>query len=286
MGERLQGGYFIRIAPGARIQDPLQSCLFIQGEQVGQAVHNIIIVEEGAEVHIITGCAVAAQERVGAHIGVSEFYVRKGGRLTYTMIHNWGEQVDVRARSRAVVEGGGVFESNYILLRPVKSLQMYPTIDLNGTGAVARSNSIIVAPSGCRVDCGTRMNLNAPHTKGEIISRAMSTGGTLYARGHIRGNTVPCRGHLECKGLILGDGSIHAIPELEGCEEGVELSLEAAVGKIAQEEIEYLMARGLDEDEATAVIVQGFLNVDIMGLPPRLKAALDQVIEECRRNML
>jgi Fe-S cluster assembly scaffold protein SufB len=284
--ERLQGGYFIRVAPGAKIPDPVQSCLFMKGERVGQAIHNIIIVEEGAEVHIITGCAIAAQERSGAHIGVSEFYVRKGGRLTYTMIHNWGEQVDVRARSRAVVEEGGVFESNYILLRPVKSLQMYPTIDLNGAGAVSRSNSIIIAPPGCRVDCGTRMNLNGPHTKGEIISRAISTGGTLFARGHIRGNTVPCRGHLECKGLILGDGSIHAIPELEGCVEGVELSHEAAVGKIAQEEIEYLMARGLDEDEATAVIVQGFLNVDIMGLPPQLKAALDQVIDECRREML
>ena len=91
-----------------------------------------VFVEEGAEVHIITGCAIAAQEKSGAHIGVSEFYVRKGGRLTYTMIHNWGEQVDVRARSRGVVEEGGVFTSNYILLRPVKSLQMYPTIDLNG----------------------------------------------------------------------------------------------------------------------------------------------------------
>jgi len=91
---------------------------------------------------------------------------------------------------------------------------------------------------------------------------------------------VPARGHLECKGLILGSGVIHAIPELEGTVDGVELSHEAAVGKIAQEEIEYLMARGLDEDEATSTIVRGFLNVDIMGLPRELEQAVEDQINQ------
>ena len=88
------------------------------------------------------------------------------------------------------------------------------------------------------------------------------------------------KGHLECKGLIVGGGRVHAIPELDSCRDGVELSHEAAVGKIAQEEIEYLMARGLDEDEATSTIVRGFLNVDIMGLPAPLKKAMDEQINK------
>jgi Fe-S cluster assembly scaffold protein SufB len=96
---------------------------------------------------------------------------------------------------------------------------------------------------------------------------------------------VPAKGHLECKGLILGGGVIHAIPELEGTVEGVELSHEAAVGKIAQEEIEYLTARGLDEDEATSTIVRGFLNVDIMGLPDKLRKVLDKTIAESEKDM-
>jgi Fe-S cluster assembly scaffold protein SufB len=95
---------------------------------------------------------------------------------------------------------------------------------------------------------------------------------------------MPAKGHLECQGLILGNGRIHAIPELDGSLEGVELSHEASVGKIAQEEIEYLMARGLDEDEATSTIVRGFLNTDIMGLPEVLTRAIDKQIEELQAS--
>jgi Fe-S cluster assembly scaffold protein SufB len=168
-----------------------------------------------------------------------------------------------------------------VLLKKVKSVQSYPTIHLNGEGAVARFNSVIVTPEGSHVDTGNRIVLNAPNTRGEIISRTITTGGTIIARGEIIGNDVPARGHLECKGLILGDGGIiHAIPELQGCKPGVELSHEAAVGKIAQEEIEYLMARGLDEDEATSTIVRGFLNVEIMGLPEELRQSIDKTIAE------
>lgn len=283
--EKLHGGYFVRTEPGAVIPDPVQSCLLIKGEKVGQNVHNVVIVEENSELHIITGCAVSRETQAGAHLGISEFFVKKGGKLTFTMIHNWGENVEVRPRTVGVVEEGGVFQSNYVLLKPVKDLQSYPTIFLNGRGARARFNSIIVAPKGSYVNSGSRIILNAPETAGEIISRTITTGGTIIAPGHIAGHTVPARGHLECKGLILGGGTIHAIPELEGTVEGVELSHEAAVGKIAQEEIEYLMARGLDEDEATSTIVRGFLNVDIMGLPAELKQVIDEIIEDTEKDM-
>jgi len=276
--DNLHGGYFVRVARGVKIGEPVQSCLFMKAEHVGQSVHNLVIVEEDAEVHIITGCATARPTQHGMHIGISEFYVKKGGKLTFTMIHNWGGNVVVRPRSVGVVEEGGVLLSNYILLNPVKSLQMYPTLYLNGRGARCRFNSVMATPPGSFIDAGNRVILNAPDTRAEIISRSITTGGTIFARGLIQGNAVPSRGHLECKGLILGSGIIHAVPELEGNAEGIELSHEAAVGKIAQEEIEYLMARGLDEEEATSTIVRGFLNVDIMGLPQKLRDALDTMI--------
>ncbi len=276
--EHLHGGYFIRVRKGVKVIDPVQSCLFIKGQGIGQNVHNLIIVEEGAEVHIISGCATAEETTGAAHFGISEFYVEKGGKLTFSMIHNWGEDTAVRPRSAGVVEEGGSFVSNYILLEKVADLQMYPTISLNGQGAVARFNSVIVAPEGSYVDTGNRLLLNAPDTRGEVIARTLTTGGTIINRGHIGAHAVPARGHLECKGLILGGGIIHAIPEIEGTLDGVELSHEAAVGKIAQEEIEYLMARGLDEDEATSTIVRGFLNVDIMGLPQALHDSMEAEI--------
>jgi uncharacterized protein len=283
--EQLQGGYFMRAKAGMKIAEPVQSCLFIKGEAVAQNVHNIIVVEEGAELHVITGCATAHDRQSALHLGISEFYVKKGGKLTFTMIHNWGEKVMVRPRTVGVVEEDGEFQSNYVLLKPVESVQSYPSIYLNGPRAVARFNSVIVAPSGSLVDTGNRIYLNAPETRGEIISRTITTGGKIIARGHIIGSHVPAKGHLECKGLILGNGIIHAIPELEGTVSGVELSHEAAVGKIAQEEIEYLMARGLDEDEATSTIVRGFLNVEIMGLPEKLRQTIDKTIQESEKDM-
>ena len=278
-------GYFIRTEKGAKIEEPVQSCLFIKGQKVGQNVHNVIVVEEDSEVHIITGCATSHDVKAAMHLGISEFYIKKGGKLTFTMIHNWGEEVAVRPRTVGIVEENGQFLSNYILLKPVRTLQSYPAIHLNGEGAVARFNSIIVAPKGSHVDSGNKIMLNAPNTRGEIVSRTITTGGTIIARGYIGGEAVPAKGHLECKGLILGEGVIHAIPELKADVEGVELSHEAAVGKIAQEEIEYLMARGLDEEEATSTIVRGFLNVDIMGLPPELKARIDETIAESEKDM-
>lgn len=280
VAENVHGGYFIRTKPGAKIQKPVQSCLFLKADKAGQNVHNIVVVEEGSELHIMTGCSTAHSTTSAAHLGITEYYVKKGGKLTFTMIHNWGENATVRPRSVGVVEEGGVFQSNYVLLNPVGTLQMYPAIHLNGRGAVARFNSVIVTPPGSHVDSGNRVLLNAPDTRCEIISRTITTGGVNIARGHIAGHAVPCRGHLECKSLILGGGQSLAIPELDATVEGVDLSHEAAVGKIAQREIEYLMARGMDENEATSTIVRGFLNVDIMGLEGPLAQAIRDQVEQ------
>lgn len=278
--EHLNGGYFVRARKGVKISQPVQSCMFIKGNAAGQAVHNIVVVEEGAELNILGGCATSQHSNDAAHLGITEYYVEKGGKLTFTMIHNWGDSTTVRPRSAGVVEAGGVFQNNYILLKSVGSLESYPRIDLNGEGAVATFNSVIVTPTGSYVDSGSAIHLNAPHTRGEIISRTLTTGGTIINRGFIGASATPVKGHLECKGLIVSGGRVHAIPELDSCRDGVELSHEAAVGKIAQEEIEYLMARGLDEDEATSTIVRGFLNVDIMGLPAPLKKAMDEQISK------
>jgi hypothetical protein len=282
--DNLHGGYFIRVRAGAKIKDPIQSCLMLKSENVGQNVHNLVIIEEGAEAHIITGCSVAHGTKAGAHLGISEFFVKKNASLTFTMVHNWGESVAVRPRSAGVVEEGGTFLSNYVLLKAVKDLQMYPSITMNGANSVARFNSVVVAPKGAHLDLGNRVIMNAPNTRCEIIARTIAAGGTIINRGHIGAHAVPSKGHLECQGLILGDGRIWAIPELDGTAEGVELSHEASVGKIAQDEIEYLMARGLDEAEATSTIVRGFLNTDIMGLPDRLQREIDKQIEELQAS--
>ncbi len=281
-------GYFIRALPGVKAVQPIQACLYIAQHGLAQNVHNIVIAEEGSELHIITGCATAQViEREGLHIGISEFYVKKGAKLTFTMIHNWAPKMAVRPRSGIIVEEGGIFLSNYISLKPVRTLQMYPTAQCIGENALVRFNSVLVASPGTTLDVGARAILGARGTRAEVISRAITTGGTIIARGHLVGQVTEVKGHLECRGLILSEeGKIHAIPELEGLVDGVDLSHEAAVGKIAEEEIEYLMARGLSRDQAVAAIVRGFLSVDIEGLPPQLEAELQRAVEFSEKELL
>jgi hypothetical protein len=281
----LHDGYVIRALPGSKVVYPVQACLYLDKEGLSQNVHNIIIAEEGSELHIITGCATAAHLKRALHVGISEFYVKKDAKLSFTMIHNWAEEMMVRPRSVGQVEEGGLFLNNYICMTPVRSLQMYPTTHLVGKGAVARFYSLIVGSPGSEMDVGGRIFLKEPETRAEIVARTISNGGNIIARGDLIGEVPGIKAHLECQGLILNGGSIHAIPELNGKADGVEMSHEAAVGKIAQDEILYLMSRGLSEDEATATIVRGFLSVDIPGLPAQLKAEIDRAVEESNKGM-
>jgi len=280
-------GYFIRAMPGYKTIYPVQTCLYLAKARSAQNVHNIVIAEENSELHIITGCTTASKEEAGLHLGVSEFYVKKGAKVTFTMIHSWNPEVAVRPRTGIMIEENGLFLSNYVLTKPVHSLQMYPTARCVGKNSVVRFNSILVAAPGSSLDVGSRTMLDAEGAKTEIISRAITTGGNIVARGYIEGNAPDVKGHLECRGLILsGEGTIHAVPELKGTLAGIDLSHEAAVGKIAEEEVEYLMARGLTRSEATATIVRGFLRVDIEGLLPLLSAELQRVIEASEEDLM
>jgi Fe-S cluster assembly scaffold protein SufB len=280
-------GYFIQAGKGVKSLFPVQACLYLSEEGISQNVHNIVIVEEDAELHIITGCTTAPHLERALHIGVSEFYVKRGATLTFTMIHNWGEEVAVRPRTAVWVDEGGTYLSNYVCMKPARSLQMAPSVRLMGGGAVTRLNTILVARKGSEMDVGGSVHLEATGTRAEIISRTISTGGNIIARGLLVGYQPGVKAHLECNGLMLAEsGNIRAIPELDGRVAGVEMSHEAAVGRISQEEIEYLMARGISEAEATALIVRGFLNIEMEGLPAELKQEIDRVIAESGKSLM
>ncbi len=265
-------GYFIRSEAGSKVTMPVQSCLFITSDKIGQKVHNIIIAEEDSELHIITGCSVSHAVNSALHLGVSEFYVKKGAKITFTMIHNWSRGMEVRPRSAVVIEDDGVFISNYILMTPVKSLQMYPTAYCVGRNARATFQTIVYAHGDTRIDLGSRAVLRGEGSRSEIISRVIATDNArVIARSDVIGEGANAKGHIECRGLMLSDSAeVDSIPELKATRKDLDLSHEAAVGKIAEEEIQYLMARGLSEEEATSVIIRGFLNVDITGLPDAL----------------
>lgn len=278
--EEYSGGYFMRILPNTKITFPLQSCLLITEEGLEQKIHNIIIAEEGSDSHIITGCTLHPDTKRAAHLGITEIYVKENATLNFSMIHHWAEDTKVRPRSGIIIEENGTFISNYLSLRPVKDIQMYPMATCKGDNSTATFNSIMYAEKNSNLDIGSKVILKGMGSKTEIISRAISKDDSLIiTRGFLQGDNNDCKGHLECRGLLIGtNAKMHAIPELIANAEGCELSHEAAVGKIAEKEIAYLMTRGLSKEQATSAIIRGFLDISIMGLPPELEKEIKQIM--------
>lgn len=274
-------GYFIRARAGAKIQMPVQSCLILKKNQTVQNVHNIIIAEEGSELHIITGCATPSNVEQSLHLGVSEFYVKKNARLSFTMVHRWSEKTDVRPRSAAIIEENGTYISNYALLSPLKSIQTFPKVRLIGPGAKSDLYSIVYGSKNSKYDIGGSLSLEAQRTSGKVISRTIATDQSeIIARGDLIGLSKETRARLECDGLLISDSAIiRAIPMLSAQAEGAELSHEATVGKVGAEQLNYLMSRGLNEEEATSLIIRGFVRLKVPDLPSALQKSIDDAIQ-------
>eukprot|EP00792_Barthelona_sp_PAP020_P001678 TRINITY_DN1268_c0_g1_i1.p1 TRINITY_DN1268_c0_g1~~TRINITY_DN1268_c0_g1_i1.p1 ORF type:complete len:718 (-),score=217.82 TRINITY_DN1268_c0_g1_i1:57-2210(-) len=305
-------GYCIIAHPGAQAEFPVQANLHMDSSNI-QVVHNILIACENSKLHVVSGCTCGTHAD-GSHYGISEFFVGKNASLSFTMIHAWNEKIDVKPRSVAVVDDEGHFMSNYVCLAPVKHVNMYPTAHLNGKNAKAHFSSIMVTHPDSVIDAGSRIILNGEGTSGQISSRGISLNNSKnIMKAHIIGNGFDCSGHVECQGLIMKrdtfgenliktkcdgcvsqdickekvcdenrivkDGVVLAIPQIDGNLEGCELSHEASVGRIGKDKITYLMSRGLTEDQATAAIVRGFLEVAVPGIPPLLQKEIDRVID-------
>jgi len=283
-------GYFIRVLPYQKPQYPVQSCLLVAESYISQNVHNIIIVEEGAELQVITGCTLARSDAEGIHLGVSEFFVKKGGKLFFTMIHNWADNFHVRPRTWAVVEEDGAFVSNYVLLKPVKSIQAFPVAYLKGNRSSAKFNTVVYGLRDSYIDLGSRIILEGKETRGESITRTIAADeSVIYARGDLVAKTRGyCLAHLDCRGIVFSNkAKIYAIPQLasEGALKA-ELSHEASIGPIAEEQVEYLMSRGISREDAVSVITSGFLNLDISFIPEFLDRNIKEVIKATAKEAL
>lgn len=281
VAEDWSGGYFMRILPGAEVTFPLQSCLLITQKNLEQRIHNIIIAEDGSNAHIITSCVQHSSVPKAAHLGISEFYVKKGATLNFTMIHQWSENTLVRPRSAAEIGDKAKFVSNYVCMRPVRDVQMYPVAYCNGEDSTVSFNSILYAHGKSMLDIGSKAVLNGKGSKAEMISRSISREGSkMIIRGLIDGSSSDCKGHLECRGLLVdGDAILESIPELIARKKGVEITHEAAVGKISEKEITYLMTRKLSRDQAVSLIIRGFMDVGLLGLPDALNAEIKRIVD-------
>ncbi len=278
-------GYFVYVKPGYHIKMPVQTCMMLSRDKSIQNLHNLVIVDDNSSIDMVTGCTTVHHANDSLHVGVSEMYIGNNSSLSYTMVHSWGKQTAVRPRTAITMGKNSSYVNNYVLLDPVGTVQSCPVAYLNGEGSKCTFNTMCIAHENSNIDSGGIAVLNAPNTGAEIVSRNISYGGKMYARGKLVGNAPGAKAHLECKSIILKDGGVtHAIPELEASCSDVEMTHEAAVGKIAQDQIDYLMTRGLSEDEAVSMIVRGFLVGGIRGLPTNLQSEIDEAIEKANEG--
>jgi len=272
-------GYFIYVPPGVKVPVPIYTCLSITSNNVVQTAHNIVYVDEGAEAHLVTGCAIPHGVKDGVHIGISEFYIAKNAKLTFTMLHAWAEGLHVRPRTVVKVEEGGEYINYYVTYSPVASIQTYPVVYL-GRNARAYLASIIASSNKGIYDIGSKAVLEQPGAGVENVSRVVARDESeSYARAEIEALESDTKGHIECLGLLLSPKAvISSIPIITSRKQGALLSHEAAIGLIADEEIDYLMSRGFTEEEAKAVLVRGFMSIDAP-LPPSIKKQVDYILD-------
>ncbi|MEZ0394524.1 MAG: SufD family Fe-S cluster assembly protein [Desulfurococcaceae archaeon] len=271
---RGRGGYFIRVKRGSKVEEPIMACLFI-GSSGLQAPHNVVIVEEGAEATVYTGCTIAP-EVVGLHVGISEFYVEKKAKLRFVMVHAWNRATHVRPRTVTRVGEGGEYVSYYVNVSHARSVQTYPVTYLE-SGARTYMASVLLGVGETYMDVGSAAYLLGDDSGAELVSKAVAKDSSnIITRALIEARAG--RGHIECSGLMLSPSAvISTVPELRADAEGVDLTHEASIGRLAEDEINYLVSKGFSRRDAISTLIRGFIAVDIPGIPERVRKYMESV---------
>ncbi len=279
---KVQNGYFIRVKKNVVVDEPLHTALFMHKEMSTMCIHNIVVLEEGAHLHLITGCTSGCTLKGGLHIAVSEHFVGKRAKLISSMIHNWGTDFIVRPRTATIVEDEGTFVSNYYSVKPPKHIQTNPFTHLKGKNASAKYMTVLASFPDTHCDIGGTVLMDGENSGAELVARAVNHGGNVIQTGLLIGAAKGTRAHVDCSGLMLNEGGIiEAIPGLRAIHPDARMSHEAAIGRIDMGEVNYLQSKGLDEMQAIALIVRGFLDIgiEVEGLDAELEETIQQIAE-------
>ncbi len=276
------GGSFIYVPPGVRIEQPLQAYFRINAENMGQFERTLIIVDEGAYVHYVEGCTAPTYSSDSLHSAVVEILVKKGGRCRYTTIQNWSNNVYNLVTKRAVAEEDATMEWVDGNLGS-KVTMKYPAVILKGERAHGEILSIAFAGEGQHQDAGGKITHVAPNTTSVITSKSISKdGGRSSYRGLLRVNKEAegSKSKVVCDALIIDpDSRTDTYPYINIMADQVDIGHEATVSKLGEEQIYYLMSRGLSEAEASALIVAGFVEPITKELPLEYAVELNRLIQ-------
>ena len=276
------GGSFIYVPPGVECEMPLQAYFRINSENAGQFERTLIIADEGSKVHYIEGCSAPVYSSDSLHSAVVEIVVRPGAHVTYTTIQNWSPNVYNLVTKRARVEAEGHME--WVDGNIGSRLTMkYPSVYLVGPKATGEVLSVAYAGAGQHQDAGAKMIHAAPETSSRIVSKSISQdGGATTYRGLVRveAGAYGCRSHVQCDALILDEDSVSkTLPYMEVGERDAEIGHEATVSRIADEQLFYLMSRGLSREQAMSLVVGGFIAPVTRALPMEFAVEWSRLID-------
>ena len=276
------GGSFVYVPAGVHVDIPLQAYFRINAENMGQFERTLIIVEEGASVHYVEGCTAPVYSSDSLHSAVVEIIVKKGGRCRYTTIQNWSTDVYNLVTKRALAYEDATMEWIDGNLGS-KITMKYPAVYMMGPKAHGEILSIAFAGNGQHQDAGGKVVHASPNTSSKIVSKSISkNGGRASYRGLLKvaKGAHHSRSSVVCDALLLDpDSRSDTYPYIEIDEDDVSVGHEASVSKIGEEQLFYLMSRGIDEDEAAAMIVGGFIEPLVKELPMEYAVEMNRLIQ-------
>lgn len=276
------GGSFVYIPKGVKVDLPLQAYFRLNVANIGQFERSLIIADEGAQVHYVEGCTAPSYTTDSFHSGVIEIVVKKGARVRYSTIQNWSTNVYNLVTQRALVEENATMEWVDCNLGS-KVTMKYPSCYLMGDGAHGEILSVAFATSGQHQDAGGKMIHFAPNTSSKITSKSISKGsGRSSYRGllKVHNGAYNSRSNVVCDALLLNPQSrSDTYPYIEIDEEDVSIGHEASVSKVGEEQLFYLMSRGLSEEEATTMVVSGFIEPLVKELPMEYAVEMNRLIQ-------
>jgi Fe-S cluster assembly protein SufB len=276
------GGSFIYVPPGVHIEFPLQAYFRINAESMGQFERTLIIVDEGASVHYVEGCTAPMYSTESLHSAVVEVIVKRGARCRYTTIQNWANNIYNLVTKRAYAYADATME--WVDGNLGSKLTMkYPAVYMMEPGARGEILSIAFSSAGQHQDAGAKLVHAAPHTTGQIISKSISkNGGRSSYRGLVRvePGAHHSKNNVVCDALILDAKSrSDTYPYIEIEEQDVQVGHEASVSRIGEEQMFYLLSRGLTESEASTMIVNGFIEPLVKELPMEYAIEMNRLIQ-------
>ena len=276
------GGSFIYVPPGVHVDLPLQAYFRINAQSMGQFERTLIIADEGSYVHYVEGCTAPSYSKDSLHSAVVEIVVKKDARVRYTTIQNWSRNVYNLVTKRAAAYEHATME--WVDCNLGSKLTMkYPSVWLLGEGAHGEVLSIAFAGKGQHLDAGGKMIHAAPHTSSVITNKSISKGGgrTTY-RGLLKvaQGAVGSKANVVCDALIMDeDSASDTVPYIEIEEDDVSIGHEATVSKVSEEQLFYLQSRGINQAQASSMIVSGFIEPIVKELPMEYALEMNRLIE-------